>query len=39
MAVALLTGPAGRLAAFVIDLSVAGARYYAARLRGRKVTW
>jgi hypothetical protein len=39
VAAALLTGPAGRFAAFVIDLSVASARYYYARLRGREVTW
>jgi hypothetical protein len=38
-AAALLTGPAGRLAAFVIDVSVAVARYFSARLRGREVTW
>jgi hypothetical protein len=35
----LLTGPAGRFAAFVIDVGVVGARYYSARLRGREMHW
>jgi hypothetical protein len=39
VAAALLTGPAGRLLAFFIDISAASARYYYARLRGREVTW
>jgi hypothetical protein len=39
MAAALLTGPAGRFAAFVIDVGAASARYYYARMRGREVTW
>jgi len=39
VAAAVLTGPAGRFAAFVIDVSVASARYYAARARGRDPSW
>jgi hypothetical protein len=39
VAAALLTGPAGRFAAFVIDITAASARHYYARLRGREVTW
>ncbi len=39
VAAAVLTGPVGRFAAFFIDVSVAIARYYSARLRGREVTW
>jgi hypothetical protein len=37
--VALLTGTAGKLAAFVADVGVAGARYWAARLAGRETPW
>jgi hypothetical protein len=39
VAAAVLTGPVGRFAAFCIDVSVASARHYYARLRGREVTW
>jgi hypothetical protein len=39
VATALLTGPVGRFTAFLIDVGAAFARYYAARLRGREVTW
>jgi len=39
VAVRLLTGSSGRLAAFVIDISVAGAVYWSRRLAGRETPW
>jgi hypothetical protein len=39
VAVRLLTGSTGRLAAFVIDVSVASAMYWSRRLRGEETPW
>jgi hypothetical protein len=39
MAVAFLTGPAGRLTAFLIDVGVASARHYGRRALGRETPW
>ena len=39
VATRLLTGPAGRLTAFVIDVGVVGARYWGRRLAGRETPW
>jgi len=39
LAVALLTGSAGRLAAFGIDVGVASTRYYARRALGKETPW
>jgi hypothetical protein len=38
-AVRLLTGSAGRFAAFVIDVSVASAVYWSRRLTGKETPW
>ena len=39
LAVAFLTGSAGRLAAFGIDVGVAFARHYGRRALGRETPW
>jgi hypothetical protein len=39
MTVAFLTGSAGRLTAFLIDVGVASARYYGRRALGRETPW
>jgi len=39
LAVRLLTGSSGRLAAFVIDVSAASAIYWSRRLRGEETPW
>jgi hypothetical protein len=39
VAVGFLTGSAGRLIAFVIDLGVASARYLGRRAAGRETPW
>jgi hypothetical protein len=39
LAVRLLTGSTGRLAAFLIDLGAAGAVYWSRRLAGRETPW
>jgi hypothetical protein len=39
VAVAFLTGSAGRLTAFLIDVGAASARYYGRRALGRETPW
>jgi hypothetical protein len=39
VAVGFLTGSAGRLTAFLIDLGVASARYAGRRATGREAPW
>lgn len=39
VATGFLTGPAGRLAAFSIDLGTAAVRYWGCRLTGRETPW
>ena len=39
LATALLTGPAGRFTAFVIDVNVALARYWGRRIMGKEPRW
>jgi hypothetical protein len=39
VAVRFLTGSSGRLVAFVVDVSVAGAVYCSRRLTGRETPW
>lgn len=39
LAVAFLTGSAGRLTAFLIDVAVASVRYYGPRALGRETPW
>jgi hypothetical protein len=39
LAVRFLTGSSGRLAAFVIDVGVAGAVYWSRRLAGKETPW
>jgi hypothetical protein len=39
VAVAFLTGSAGRLTAFLIDVGVASTRYYNRRALGRETPW
>jgi hypothetical protein len=39
VATGFLTGPAGRLTAFVVDISVATSRYWRRRLAGEETPW
>jgi hypothetical protein len=39
LATGFLTGPAGRLTAFAIDIGVASATYWSRRLRGEETPW
>ena len=39
IATGFLTGSAGRFAAFVIDVSVASARYWSRRVAGKDTPW
>jgi len=39
IAVRFLTGSSGRFAAFVIDVSAAGAVYWSRRLTGKETPW
>ena len=39
VATGFLTGPAGRLTAFVLDVGVATTRYWSRRLAGEKTPW
>jgi len=39
LATAVLTGPAGRFTAFLIDVAVATARHWGRRATGRKPAW
>jgi hypothetical protein len=39
VAAGFLTGPAGRLTAFVVDVGVATARYWRGRLAGEEAPW
>jgi hypothetical protein len=39
VATGFLTGPAGRLTAFAIDVGVATTRYWRRRLAGEKTPW
>jgi hypothetical protein len=38
-AVGFLTGPAGRLTAFLIDVGVASGRYFGRRVTGKETPW
>ena len=39
IATGLLTGPAGRLTAFALDLGIAATRYWGRRLAGKETPW
>jgi hypothetical protein len=39
IATGFLTGPAGRLTAFALDLGIASTRYWSRRLAGRETPW
>ena len=39
VATGFLTGPAGRLTAFTLDLGIAGGRYWSRRLAGKETPW
>jgi hypothetical protein len=39
IATGFLTGPAGRLTAFLVDIGVATSRYWRRRLAGEEVPW
>ena len=39
LATGFLTGPAGRLTAFAIDVGVASTLYWSRRLRGEETPW
>ena len=39
IATGFLTGPAGRLTAFVLDVGIATTRYWSRRLAGEKPPW
>jgi hypothetical protein len=39
IAVRFLTGSTGRFAAFLIDVTAAGAVYWSRRLRGKETPW
>ena len=39
IATGFLTGPAGRLTAFALDIGIAGTRYWGRRLAGKETPW